>query len=74
MVTHYKCKNDRCDLYDVLVPYVRALRPRDGQGMVCSSCDSRLIVAKTVNVSGGGPRGGGRRSGRSHSRRNSSRS
>lgn len=60
MVTHYKCKNVDCELYGVLVPYVRALRAKHGKGMVCSSCDSRLIVAKTVNVSGSGPRGGGR--------------
>jgi hypothetical protein len=69
MVTHYECKNARCNLYGVLVPYVRALRAKDGNGMVCSSCDSRLIVAKTVNVSGSGPRGGSRR----RSRRNTAR-
>ncbi len=61
MVTHYKCKNESCSLRDVLVPYVRALRAKDGKGMVCSSCDARLIVARTVNVSGSGPRGGGGR-------------
>jgi len=61
VVTHYKCKNITCDLYGVLVPYVRALR--DGKGMVCSSCNSGLIVAKTVNASGGGRRGAGGRQG-----------
>jgi hypothetical protein len=69
MVTHYKCKSIKCDLRNVLVPYVRALIAPDGEGKICSSCNSRLIVAKTVNTSGGGPRGGGPRNRRRSSSR-----
>jgi hypothetical protein len=74
MVTRYKCKNAKCSLNGVLITHIQALRAPDGKGMVCSSCGSKLVAAKTVNVSGGGPRGGGRGgSGRRTGRRGGSR-
>ena len=76
MVTRYKRKNAKCELNEVLITYIQALRAPDGKGMIFSSCGSKPVAAKTVNVSGGGPGGGGRggsgrrsKSGRRSSRR-----
>ena len=59
MVISYKCKNSKCSLYGKAIPDIRCLRTPDGKGRVCSACDSKMVQAKTVNVTGG-PRNGGR--------------
>ncbi len=64
MITHYKCANEKCSLYGTRIPYTRALRAKDGKGMICSECEERLVVAKNVKVTGG-PRGGSRGGGAS---------
>jgi hypothetical protein len=65
MVISYKCKNLGCRLFGIEIPEIRCLRTPDGKGRVCSGCNSKMVQAKTVNVSSG-PRNGGR--GRSRSR------
>jgi len=65
MVISYKCKKLGCRLFGIEIPDIRCLRTPDGKGRVCSACDSKMVRAKTVNVSSG-LRNGGR--GRSRSR------
>jgi hypothetical protein len=59
MVISYKCKKLDCKLFRIEIPDIRCLRTPDGKGRVCSACDSKMIQAKTVNVSSG-PRNSGR--------------
>jgi DNA-directed RNA polymerase subunit RPC12/RpoP len=59
MDTKYKCKNAKCEFYDVPMPFIRTRQNSGGKGRICPKCESRMIVAEKINVSGG-PRSGGK--------------
>jgi hypothetical protein len=59
MVISYKCRKPGCRLLEIEIPDIRCLRSPDGKGRVCSACNSKMVQAKTMNVTSG-PRNGGR--------------